>query len=256
MIDLNQYKFKITGLYVAYCGFLLWFINPFEILQVDVHWTVSILILALIAGVVLGTLLIAHRTKNRGLKQLIVFLGFALSPTLAAVLILSSFSADPKTSFMFIYGFTVISIPLVAFVILWIIYEDIKHKIKTSGETEEVQIKQEPIFKLENDKGKTLVEVNLKDVICFEANDNYVLIYHLNASNDVEKSMQRISLKKVENLIEEIPVEFKKVHKSYLINPNHIDKIDGKAQSYRIQMKHFDKEVPVSRNFKISDISR
>lgn len=255
MIDLNAHKFKTTGLYTAYCAFLLWFIDPFDIIQVDVHWSVSILILALIAGVVFGTLLVAHRTKNRGLKQLIVFLGFSLSPTLAAVLILSTFSADPRTTFMFIYAFTVISLPLVAFVILWIVYEDIKHKIKISGETAEVQTEQEPVFKLTNDKGKTLVEVNLKDVVCFEANDNYVVIYHLNASDKLEKSMQRISLKKVENLIEEIPVEFKRVHKSYLINPTHIDKIDGKAQAYRIQMKHFDKEVPVSRNFKISDIS-
>jgi DNA-binding LytR/AlgR family response regulator len=170
-------------------------------------------------------------------------------------LILPSFSADPKTSFMFIYGFLVISIPLVAFTILWIIYEDIKHKIKISGKTAEIETEQEPLFKLTNDKGKTLVEVNLKDVVCFEANDNYVVIYHLNASDELEKSMQRISLKKVENLIQEIPIDFKRVHKSYLINPTHIDKIDGKAQAYRIQMKHFDKEVPVSRNFKISDIS-
>lgn len=256
MIDLNQHKLKITGLYTAYCAFLLWFINPFEILQVEVHWSISILILALIAGVVLGILFIAHRTKNRGLKQLVVFLGFTLSPTLAGLLTFPYLNVDPETFAMFINGFTVISIPFVAFVILWIIYEDIKHKINIAGQTVEIQTEQEPIFKLANDKGKTLVEFNLKEVICFEANDNYVVIYHLNASNEVEKSMQRISLKKIENLIQEIPMEFKRVHKSYLINPTHIDKIDGKAQAYRIQMKHFDKEIPVSRNFKLSDISR
>lgn len=112
-----------------------------------------------------------------------------------------------------------------------------------------------PKFKLENDKGKIRIELIVDQILCFEANDNYVVIYHLDESNSVQKSMQRISLKKVEQILRELNVTFKRVHKSYLINPSHIEKVGGKAQAYRVRLKHFDKEVPVSRNFQISDIT-
>jgi len=110
-------------------------------------------------------------------------------------------------------------------------------------------------FKLKNDKGRVLVDIELKNILCFEANDNYVNIYHLLEDGSIKKSMQRISLKKVEEILNELDVIFKRVHKSYLINPAQIDKIGGKAQAYRVTLKQFDKEIPVSRNFNISDIS-
>lgn len=255
MIDLSLYKFRISGLYAAYCASIMWYIDPFTMLGYKPHWMVSVAILAAIFGIVLLTLMVANTIKNRGLKQLVVFLGFALSPAISAVGALIATNAEGLEKFYVIYGFTIISLPFLAFVILWIIYEDIKHKMATSDANPKNSVVTASILKIKSDKGKMMFQVDINTVLCFEANDNYVVVYHLDELNQTQKSMQRISLKKVEGLLKELSVEFKRVHKSYLINPTQIEKVDGKAQAYRVRLKHFDKDIPVSRNFKISDIT-
>ena len=107
------------------------------------------------------------------------------------------------------------------------------------------------VFKLENEKNKVLIEVELNNIICFEANDNYVNIYYL-LNDEPKKSIQRISLRKVEEQLTNLQSEFSRVHKSYLINPNCVKKIGGKAQAYRITLQGLEFEIPVSRNFDIS----
>lgn len=257
MIELNQNKLSISAIYTLYCAGVLWFLNPLTLLGIKIHWLVLVLILVLIFALIFGTLTLAIKIKNRGLKQIVILLGFALTPTLSTVLSRIFTDTDYKATIEVTTTTLVAAIPLVAFVLLWIIYDDIKNKVQiSSGEEEsESTTVDRPIFKLTNEKGKTLIEVNLDLVICFEASDNYVVVYYLDESNEVQKSLQRISLKKVEEDLKNLDVLFKRIHKSYLINPSMIEKVAGKAQAYRVELKHLDKEVPVSRNFRISDIT-
>ena len=240
-------------MYTVYCAGVLWFLNPLTLLGINLHWIILVSILLLIFLLIYGTLTLAPKIKNRGLRQLVVLLGFALTPTISSVCSIMFSTTDYRSTMYVTTSTLVATIPLVAIVLLWIIYDDIKNKVKISSD--ESQLETRPIFKLTNEKGKTLIEVNLDLVLCFEASDNYAVVYYLDQSNQVQKSLQRISLKKVEEDLELLPVQFKRIHKSYLINSSMIEKVAGKAQAYRVQLKHFDKELPVSRNFKIADIT-
>lgn len=132
-------------------------------------------------------------------------------------------------------------------------YFDLSKRVAISAENQETKDQYfQKVFHIKNNREQLVLETPIKCIIAFEANDNYVNIYHLLPEGDVAKVMHRISLKKITDLLTQIDVEFFRVHKSYLINPDFIQKVKGKSQAYRIEMSHLPMEVPVSRTFDIS----
>lgn len=116
-------------------------------------------------------------------------------------------------------------------------------------------LKEIPVFKLENEKGKTLIELEADKIICFESNDNYVIIYYLSGENGLLKTMERSSLKKIEEILTGIDVLYHRVHKSFIVNPSYIKKVSGRAQAYKLEISYLDFPVPVSRSFDIGKIT-
>jgi DNA-binding LytR/AlgR family response regulator len=137
--------------------------------------------------------------------------------------------------------------------LLYLIFIETKEKfsIATFGQNDSDDGSQKT-FRLENTNGKLLLEVEIGKIICFEANDNYVVTYFLRHDDELSKSMERISLKKIEEMIENEGIKFERVHKSYLINPLFFDEVKGRSQAYKIKMKHFKQLIPVSRSYDVS----
>ena len=107
-------------------------------------------------------------------------------------------------------------------------------------------------FELLNPKGRVVLSIPFDCLLCFEANDNYINIY-FQGENGLQKRMERLSMKKVEVLIEPVAEQFLRVHKSYLVNRQKVRAIHGKAQNYQLQLEQLDFEVPVSRRMSIYD---
>jgi DNA-binding LytR/AlgR family response regulator len=78
----------------------------------------------------------------------------------------------------------------------------------------------------------------------------------LDKQNIVKRSMERVSLKRIEELLALENVAFFRVHKSYLINPDFLEEIKGKAQAYKLKLREFDTLVPVSRSYDISSLEK
>jgi tetratricopeptide (TPR) repeat protein len=127
--------------------------------------------------------------------------------------------------------------------------------LKNDSSSSENSVEVNQIFKLDNNKGKTLIEIELGKILCFESNDNYVIIYYLSNENGLLRTMERSSLKKIEEVLTGMDVLFHRVHKSYIVNPTHIKKITGKAQAYKLEIACLDFVVPVSRSFDIGKIT-
>jgi tetratricopeptide (TPR) repeat protein len=84
-------------------------------------------------------------------------------------------------------------------------------------------------------------------LICVEANDNYSAVY-FEKNGKIHKKLYRITLKKIESSLI-IYEEFIRCHKSYIVNINHLKKITGNSQKYKMIMDLIEMEIPVSRNF-------
>jgi hypothetical protein len=134
--------------------------------------------------------------------------------------------------------------------------ETISLSTETPNPIVKKQVIEKPIqFVLENENGKILLDVPIKNIICFEANDNYVVTYYLDREERLKKSMERISLKRIEEIVEGLKVDsFTRVHKSYLINRSYLEEIRGKAQAHKLKMIHLEILIPVSRAYPINTL--
>lgn len=107
-------------------------------------------------------------------------------------------------------------------------------------------------FHIKTSTGNISLKINLDNLIYFESSDNYVDVFYL-YENDVKKIMDRITLKKIERILSSLDsTHFFRVHKSYIVNAHFIESISGKAQAHKLKLTHIDKEIPISRSFKLN----
>ena len=94
---------------------------------------------------------------------------------------------------------------------------------------------------------KNQLDLNLSDLLFAEAMQNYVSIYFLKEKK-VQKEIIRTTLSNVEKQLEDTSII--RCHRSYLVNPDQIEKVEGNAQGLRLTLHHLhDTQVPVSRKY-------
>lgn len=110
-----------------------------------------------------------------------------------------------------------------------------EHSGEDSGET--------VFFELSSSHGK--VPIAIEDIGCISAADHYCELTIKN-NDDSYKELTRLTIKEA---ITQLPGDiFIQVHRSHIVNLNHVDKIIKKGQTYRILMKHSKDEIPASRH--------
>ncbi len=200
----------------------------------------------------------SHIERSQAVRSLFLSVSFMISAVIGGSLSYFTFTKDLGNYLIYIASFLISAfLPTVLF-LLYFVYQDAAARISDlkmvslKDSIPESEEKPEKLFHLENENGKILLEVPVDRIICYEANDNYVVTYYLDKKDQLKRSMERASLKKIEELLAREHVSFFRVHKSYLINPDYLEEIKGKAQAYKLQMRHFETLVPVSRSYDIS----
>ena len=96
---------------------------------------------------------------------------------------------------------------------------------------------------------------NAKNQFCFEADsivyikseDNYISVFHRKGTTDgIQHQLIRTTLK---NLTPQLSLPFLRVHRSYLINLNHVHKVVGNAQGMALSINTLSEKIPVSRSY-------
>jgi len=85
-----------------------------------------------------------------------------------------------------------------------------------------------------------------KNILFIKSDSNYCEI-HVNDNSDYKKQLLRGSLNSLEENLKELD-SFIRVHRSYIVNFNNIDKVSGTAQGYKLHFQNVEQAVPVSRN--------
>lgn len=234
-----------VGFYFALASLVL---NPFTFIESD-PWISSLLVFlgAFIWLTLFGFLLAkTHEPRTRRLLLLVYLILASLLSACGPWLLLSQ---DSSTLLLYLSSFVISALLPIVVCVLWFIFDDLQSKITvTSSASAEEKL---PVLKLVNDKGKVLFKVDLHKVLCFEANDNYVVTYYVDEKNGLSKTMERVSLKHINEIVEGMQVDFARVHKSYLVNPKFVRQVEGKSQAYRLRLEYLEKAIPVSRNFDV-----
>jgi beta-galactosidase beta subunit len=183
--------------------------------------------------------------------QRVTYISYLFSASISAVLCYVLFDIKPAVFYILLSAFLIPSLfPLISNFLQGLFQET---KFQESEGIDKADRNSEDIrFKIENESGKLLLDLSVHNIICFESNDNYALTYYFDKEGKVKKSMDRISLKRIEELLTELNVEyFFRVHKSYLVNQIYIEAIKGRAQAHKLKLNQMDILIPVSRTFSI-----
>lgn len=85
------------------------------------------------------------------------------------------------------------------------------------------------------------------ELLMVNSDGNYCDFHYLQ-NNMLKKSTIRISLKKVEDILNN-QGRIIKTHRSFIVNLDHISKLSGNARSIIIHIEKYNLEVPVSRSY-------
>ncbi len=89
--------------------------------------------------------------------------------------------------------------------------------------------------------------LDLTHFLYAKADRNYAEIF-LRTKDGIDKKLKRISIKNLESQLQPYG-NISRTHRSYIVNLNHIGKIAGNAQGYKLSLKTSGSTVPVSRSY-------
>jgi hypothetical protein len=98
-----------------------------------------------------------------------------------------------------------------------------------------------------SDYKKDNLSVKVSLIILVRSANNYIEVFW-KESHTVKRQMVRCSLTKAEELFADTWFMFK-CHRSYLVNINHIDRVEGSQQGYHLYFEKVDFTVPVTKNY-------
>jgi hypothetical protein len=184
------------------------------------------------------------------IKKEILWYTWILFTTLVGYFFVNKFLVALKVEFS-----TVIKLILTAVVPLSIIiiinYNNIlRTHLKLADEItrklNDNKIVHEKIVYINSDYQKDSLAVKVSLLILVRSADNYVEVFW-NENGEIKNQLVRCSLTYVEELLKDFKVIFK-CHRSYLINVNYIQKIEGNSQGYRLFFDNISFFIPVSKN--------
>ncbi len=88
-----------------------------------------------------------------------------------------------------------------------------------------------------------------RDELCYiTCADNYIDIFYIE-NNKLKHILLRLTLKLADTVLKEFP-EFKRCHRSYIVNLKHAKKIISSHKGYKLLFNNINQPIPVSRNYK------
>ncbi len=96
-----------------------------------------------------------------------------------------------------------------------------------------------------SDYQKDNLSIKVSLIIFIRSANNYIELFW-KENQEVKSQMVRLSLTKAEDILKDDKFIFK-CHRSYMVNINYIDKIEGSSQGYRLYFEKVDFPVPVSK---------
>lgn len=262
-MDRIKASFKTALLFGLYQLALIWLFDIFSFFKNDLSSIIAYVIsfITIVLFHLISDFILSKLFKSDQMEGAVKSISFISSSFLASLSCFWILKGDTTVLLIIISAFVIPALlPSITFFLLHIFKEnesiEVQPQIIYVGQAKE-EVKEEQIirFILENESGKKLLDVAINRIICFEANDNYVVTYYLDKEDKIKKSMERISLKKIEEMLNGLGVtSFSRVHKSYLVHQLFISEIKGKAQAQKIKLHHLEILVPVSRTFNLSTL--
>jgi len=117
----------------------------------------------------------------------------------------------------------------------------------SSLKTENIQNSEAQFVTIVGENKKEKISFPSEQLLYISSEKNYASIFYLD-NEKVKEKLIRNSLNKIEKQLKDFP-SIIRCHKSYIVNSNHVEKIEGNARNYLLKLTELDFLIPVSRKF-------
>jgi hypothetical protein len=115
-----------------------------------------------------------------------------------------------------------------------------------SKKLKENKLIQEKIIYFNSDYQKDSLAINVSLLLLIRSANNYIEVFWKDAEA-IKNQMVRCSMVYAEELLKDHKFIFK-CHRSYIININYIDRIEGNSEGYKLYFENVPFPIPVSKN--------
>lgn len=237
----------------AVFSFILVFLQPFDTYSVEMSY--KNLKLTGYSIPIIFSLLVIHWFENKWYQKtyrwnlinevLVMFFGTAIMTVLSFIYLnhVVNPTALPWSDFfpwLKVFGLPFIPI----FLAFWVYLRFNFSKIKLS-KTSKLK---DPFVRITGDNANEVIEIQWSQFLMANSQSNYIEIFTLDTdSNRANKDMIRGTLS---SLIAQLP-DATQVHRSFVINLDHITKLEGNMRKGGCYLKGIDEKIPVSpKHFK------
>ena len=182
-------------------------------------------------------------------KEILALL-FLLLTIAIGILVYMSFLFDSSFSFQnFITSFIMVVLIGIFPTVFWV-FADYILKLKKYSKPIEIIHHHEKLEKTElnlvAENGKDVYKIKCADLLYIESTDNYSSLYILDNGKS-KKDLIRSTLSKIEIVLNDTNIV--RCHRSYIVNLDHVAKVSGNAQGFKLHLSSGEIVVPVARKY-------
>jgi hypothetical protein len=122
----------------------------------------------------------------------------------------------------------------------------LKTATELNNKLNESKVIREKMVHFASDSQNETFSIRVQQLCFIRSADNYIEIFWKEAET-IKRQIIRSSLLKAQEILKEFSFVMK-CHRSYLVNINFIEKVEGNSQGYKLFFNQIDFEIPVSRN--------
>lgn len=189
-------------------------------------------------------------SANWNIKKEILWNVWILFTTLAGYFLLNTYLGAIKVGFSLVIKLVLTAvIPISVLIVVnhnKMLRSHVKLADELSKKLKENKSVQERMVYFNSDYQKDSLAIKINSLLLIRSANNYIEVFW-KESGLVKSQMVRCSMLNAEEALKEHKFIFK-CHRSFIININYIDKIEGNSQGYRLFFEDVNFPVPVSKN--------
>lgn len=112
---------------------------------------------------------------------------------------------------------------------------------RTTNETQTSQV-----IEIVAENEKDVLKIPSDQLYFISSADNYCEVV-FNEEQQIRRALIRSSLTRLEAQVKN--TSLKKCHRSFIVNTDHVDKVSGNAQGYKLHLRGIQELIPVARNY-------
>lgn len=117
----------------------------------------------------------------------------------------------------------------------------------TTGLSTRPLVRQQEKAPISIGKENNRLQLSLQDLLCIQSDGNYTELFVLD-QGQVIKKLLRCPLSVISRQLN-TQKNIHQCHRSYIVNFEHVNEVNGNARNYNLKLDHLDFSIPVSRQF-------